>query len=106
MVGSRRRSKPIEGRMSDHSRRDIIAAAALTGVALASSEAMAEGSPMHGNMSYDEVKKLLQLEPNATCGYVRVTYESKLRIAPGGLPTPFADGRPTGSALFFMLTPE
>jgi predicted cupin superfamily sugar epimerase len=96
--------------MSDHSRRDIIAAAALTGAALASSEAMAQGSAMHGNMTqgmtYDEVKKILNLEPNATCGYVRVTFVSRLRIAAGGLPAPFADGRPTGSALFFMLTPQ
>jgi predicted cupin superfamily sugar epimerase len=65
---------------------------------------------MHGNMTqgmtYDEVKKILNLEPNATCGYVRVTFVSRLRIAAGGLPAPFADGRPTGSALFFMLTPQ
>ena len=92
--------------MSDHSRRDIMAAAALTGAALASTGAMAQGSAMHGNMSYDEVKRLLNLEPNATCGYVRVTFMSKERIAPGGLPAPFQAGRPMGSALYFMLTPD
>ena len=27
-------------------------------------------------------------------------------IVPGGLPAPFADGRPLGSALYFMVTPE
>ncbi len=61
---------------------------------------------MNNDMSYDEVRKLLNLEPNATCGYVRVTFISKQRIAPGGLPAPFESGRPTGSALYFMLTPE
>ena len=52
------------------------------------------------------MRKLLDLEPNATCGYVRVTFMSKQRIAAGGLPAPFADGRPMGSALYFMLTPD
>lgn len=48
---------------------------------------------------------MLKLEPNATCGFVRETYISKLSIALGGLPAPFADGRPAGSALYFMMTP-
>ena len=30
---------------------------------------------------------------------------STLAIAPGGLPAPFADRRPLGSALYFMVTP-
>jgi len=67
-----------------------------------------QGSAMHGDithdMTVDEVKTLLN--PNATCGYVRITFESPLRIAPRGLPAPFADGRPAGSALYFMLTPD
>lgn len=53
-----------------------------------------------------EVARLLDLEPNATCGSVRVTFMSKQRIASGGLPVPFAAGRPVGSALYFMLTPD
>ena len=53
----------------------------------------------------DEMCALLQLEPNATCGFVRLTYQSALSIAPGGLSAPFADGRPLGSALYFMVTP-
>lgn len=57
------------------------------------------------DMTHEDVMRLLALEPNATCGYVRLTYASKERIAPGGLAAPFADGRPMGSALFFMLTP-
>jgi predicted cupin superfamily sugar epimerase len=54
----------------------------------------------------EEIRSLLKLEPHATCGFVRVTFMSKQRIAPGGLPAPFADGRPIGSALYFMATPD
>src|SRR6266568_587093 len=57
-------------------------------------------------LTADEVRTLLKLEPHATCGFVRVTFMSKERIAPGGLPAPFADGRPAGSALYFMVTPS
>jgi predicted cupin superfamily sugar epimerase len=60
---------------------------------------------MSNDLTADEIRKLLQLEPNATCGFVRLTYLSKQTIAPGGLPAPFADGRPLGSALYFMVTP-
>ena len=56
-------------------------------------------------LTADEVRKLLKLEPHATCGFVRVTFMSKERIASGGLPAPFAAGRPLGSALYFMVTP-
>ena len=60
---------------------------------------------MANQLTADEIRSLLKLEPNATCGYVRETYLSKLSIAPGGLPAPFADGRPLGSALYFMMSP-
>ena len=53
-----------------------------------------------------EICGLLDLEPNATCGSVRVSFVSPLSIAAGGLPAPFADGRPLGSALYFLVTPE
>lgn len=56
-------------------------------------------------LTADDIRSLLALEPNATCGFVRETYRSALSIAPGGLPTPFASGRPLGSALYFMATP-
>src|SRR5216117_4383214 len=62
-------------------------------------------TPTPNELSADEVRNLLKLEPHATCGFVRVTFMSKERIAPGGLPAPFADGRPAGSALYFMVTP-
>lgn len=61
---------------------------------------------MSDELCADDVRKLLQLEPNATCGFVRLTFVSKQSIAAGGLPPPFADGRPLGSALYFMVTPD
>jgi len=53
-----------------------------------------------------EIREVLQLEPNQTCGFVRNTYRSALDIAPDGLPAPFEAGRPLGTALFFMMTPD
>src|SRR5262249_27219980 len=38
-------------------------------------------------------------------GFVRITYLSPQSIAAGGLPPPFSDRRPMGSALYFMVTP-
>ena len=61
---------------------------------------------MIDNLTAEEVRGLLKLEPHATCGFVRVTFVSEKRIAPGGLLPPFDDGRPAGSALYFMVTPE
>jgi predicted cupin superfamily sugar epimerase len=61
---------------------------------------------MADELSPDEIISLLKLEPNATCGFVRVTFLSKKTIAAGGgLPAPFSDGHPLGSALYFMVTP-
>lgn len=57
-------------------------------------------------MTAEEIRALLKLEPHATCGSVRVTFISEKRIAAGGLPPPFAEGRPLGSALYFMVTPD
>ena len=62
--------------------------------------------PMPETVTAEEIRALLKLEPNATCGFVRETYKSELTIAPDGLPAPFADGRPLGTALYFMVTPE
>ena len=58
------------------------------------------------DLGADDIKSLLKLMPDATCGFVRETYTSALHIAPGGLPAPFADGRPLGIALYFMMTPQ
>jgi predicted cupin superfamily sugar epimerase len=62
--------------------------------------------PVPENVTADQIRELLKLEPNATCGFVRETYKSALSIAPGGLPSPFEKGRPAGTALYFMATPE
>jgi uncharacterized protein len=61
---------------------------------------------MINDLTAEEIRALLKLEPHATCGFVRVTFVSEKRIAPGGLPPPFAEGRPVGSALYFMVTPD
>lgn len=65
-----------------------------------------QAKQMTNEMTAEEVRALLKLEPHATCGFVRVTFISEKHIAPGGLPPPFAEGRPTGSALYFMVTPD
>jgi len=60
---------------------------------------------MVDELTADEIRALLRLEPHATCGSVRMTYLSPQSIAAGGLPPPFSDPRPMGSALYFMVTP-
>src|SRR6516164_6143898 len=65
----------------------------------------AEGCAMVDELTADEIRTLLRLEPHATCGSVRMTYLSPQSIAAGGLPPPFSDPRPMGSALYFMVTP-
>src|SRR3712207_6795121 len=59
---------------------------------------------MSDDLTAEEIINLLKLEPNATCGFVRVTFVSSHPVAAGGLQPPFADGRPLGSALYFMVT--
>ena len=59
---------------------------------------------MTGDLTADEICRLLELERHATCGFVRLTFTSEQMIAPGGLAAPFADARPLGSALYFMVT--
>jgi predicted cupin superfamily sugar epimerase len=57
-------------------------------------------------MTAEEIRALLKLEPHPTCGFVRVTFVSEKWIAAGGLPAPFAEGRPTDSGLYFMVTSD
>jgi len=57
-------------------------------------------------LGVDQIIDRLGLEPHPTCGFVAETYRSPQRIAAGGLAGTFADGRPVGSALFFLVTPE
>lgn len=92
-------------------RRRVLQGAAAVGAAIltpslaANSQNQPKVPPMTAELSADEIRSLLKLEPNATCGFVRVTFESKQAIAAGGLPAPFADARPLGSALYFLVTP-
>jgi uncharacterized protein len=60
---------------------------------------------MAADLTADELVRLLELEPNATCGFVRVTFLSKHQLSKGTLPPPFAEARPLGSALYFLVTP-
>jgi uncharacterized protein len=60
---------------------------------------------MTADLTAEEICHVLDLEPNATCGSVRVSFVSKQSIVAGGLPAPFADGQPLGSALYFLVTP-
>ena len=50
------------------------------------------------DLTADQVRALLQLEPNQTCGFTRLTYTSAMTMKAGA--------RPVGSALYFMVTPE
>ena len=53
-----------------------------------------------------EIVDALGLEPNQTCGYVRVTFGSPLQLPAGTLPHPYTAARPLGSALCFLVAPE
>src|SRR5215204_1084778 len=96
---------PVVGRRRVLQGVPLVGAAAL----MPSLVSQAQGGPkvtsMGDELSADDILNLLKLEPNATCGFVRVTFLSKESIMPGGLPGPFAGGRPLGSALYFMVTP-
>jgi hypothetical protein len=74
-------------------RRALLQGAAMAGAAMLAADAAAQpvrgGTGMAADMTFEDVRKLLDLTPNATCGYVRVTFVSKQRIAPGGLPAAF-----------------
>jgi predicted cupin superfamily sugar epimerase len=61
---------------------------------------------MSGDLTAEQIRKLLELEPNATCGFVKLTFVSPQALAAGALPAPFAQARPVGSALYFMVTPD
>jgi uncharacterized protein len=51
---------------------------------------------MTGKLAAKEILGLLNLEPNATCGFMR--FVSKQSLAPDVLLPPFAEARPLGSA--------
>jgi hypothetical protein len=96
-----KRGSPGVGRRRVLQGAAVVGAATLTPALAAKAQNRPKVSPMMttmtGELTADEVRSLLQLEPNATCGFVRLTFLSKQSIAAGGLPAPFADGRPLGS---------
>jgi predicted cupin superfamily sugar epimerase len=106
---SKRRSAPEVVRRGLLKGAALVGAAALTPTIAARAQTSASSPPkdqrMAEELTAEEIRTLLELKPNATCGFVRITYLSKQQIAAGGLPAPFADGRPMGSALYFMVTP-
>jgi uncharacterized protein len=98
-------NSPIVGRRSVLQGTAVVGAATLIPSLAANSQNAPKVTPMTDELTADEIRTLLKLEPNATCGFVRVTFVSKQSIAAGGLPAPFAEGQPLGSALYFMVTP-
>ena len=82
-------------------RRRFIQGAAVAGAALGVGPAAA----MTPAMTAPEIEAHLGLTPNATCGYVKVTYQSPVQLAAGTLAPPFEAARLLGSALYFMVTP-
>src|SRR5688500_16165813 len=92
-------------------RRHLLRKATLTGVAAlvpsvgGNAQNEQRVTSMVGELTPEEIIRLLDLQPNATCGFVRVTFVSKESIAPGTLAAPLAAARPLGSALYFMVTP-
>jgi predicted cupin superfamily sugar epimerase len=87
--------------------RSGVLALALSSPALASgARKKPNGHAMTSELTANEIVELLKLEPNATCGFVRVTYVSKLTLAAGALPAPFERSGPLGSGLYFLVTPE
>ncbi len=97
-------NSPIVGRRRVLQGTAVVSAATLVPSLAAKSQNAPNVTPVTDELTADEIRTLLKLEPNATCGFVRVTFVSKQTIAAGGLPAPFAEGRPLGSALYFMVT--
>lgn len=54
-----------------------------------------------------EIRNLLHLESHPVeGGYFAQTYESSLRLAKNTLPAAYSAGRPAGTAIYYLLTPE
>jgi hypothetical protein len=86
--------------MADETEQAVDRRTYLKGVALAAAATLVADSaqsqpqtstvPMSNDLTADEIIDLLKLEPNATCGFVRVTFVSSHPVAKGGLQPPFA----------------
>ena len=99
-------NSPVVGRRRVLQGTAVVGAATLMPSLAANSQSAPKVTPMTDELTADEIRSLLKLEPNATCGFVRVTFVSKQSLAAGALPAPFAAERPLGSALYFMVTPD
>jgi predicted cupin superfamily sugar epimerase len=55
--------------------------------------------------SADEIKRVLDLAPHPTCGFVRESYRSDEIVPAEALPG-FGGPRPRGSVLYFLVTPD
>jgi predicted cupin superfamily sugar epimerase len=62
--------------------------------------------PTASRLTAEGIRALLALEPNQTCGFVRLTYTSPFSLRENSLAAPLDAGRAVGSALYFMVTPE
>ncbi len=61
--------------------------------------------PMTTRPSAADLIDRLRLEPNQTCGFVRVSFVSDRALAAGSLRQPLDAQRALGSALYFLVTP-
>src|SRR3954453_14285649 len=57
-------------------------------------------------LTADQIRATLGLQPHPTCSFVTETYRSTVVIPEDALPPQFAGSRPLGSALYFMVTPQ
>jgi predicted cupin superfamily sugar epimerase len=61
---------------------------------------------MTEDLTAEEVRALLKLEPSRNVRVRARDFRDRKVDCRWRLPAPFAEGRPTGSALYFMLRPE
>src|SRR5215204_3217909 len=82
----------------DIGRRPLLAAGAAAGLSavlpsLSTAQIRPEGLGMAGDLTAEEIVRLLDLQPNATCGFVRVTFLSKQAKSAGrNIPRESANG--------------
>ena len=57
-------------------------------------------------LTASEIKATLGLARHPTHGFAAETYRSSLRIPTWALPEAYSSGRPCGSALYFLVTPD
>lgn len=58
------------------------------------------------DLSPEEIRRLLNLVPHPTCGFVDPTFLSKIMLPKAVLPAEFGSDRSAGSAMYFMVTQE